>query len=493
MSLGGNAQVEIGTLRGPVGGATTLHLGDTTASEVFGQFSEERHSSMETPDPAPRFSQAPGGDSSINFEKAAAAALEPIPESTGGPVGGESTFVLGDGARTAFPQAAVAVETPDAAPRFPQAPGGSSTLILGASAHVEQDISSLRGPVGGMTHVVLGTDSDPTQTSQREGHGVMATPDAALRFQQAPGGTASIILGGDGPMANVAAPRGPLGGVASVVLGSDNSWEESAQRRGVQDAGVDTPGPAPRFTQAPGGAATVILGGGNMPADFPVAQTRTAPGGNCTLVLGGGYPHDLRQASSNQYASGANQNAGNVLTDRPSTRLHHAPGGTSTICLGDEVSSEVRIAQLAAVSAATPSQKASEISEQPRLLGAATLVLGGDYPNDRVEAKRTSSNAFANGANQNAGNTITDRSSTRLHHAPGGKSTICLGDGSDLHDVAKSQVSSNKFASGANQNNGNSITDRSTTRIHQAPGGNSSICLGAADNSQSADTAPVLG
>lgn len=39
-------------------------------------------------------------------------------------------------------------------------------------------------------------------------------------------------------------------------------------------------------------------------------------------------------------------------------------------------------------------------------------------------------------------------------------------------------VSSNKFASGANQNCGNVITDRPSTRIHAAPGGKSSISLG---------------
>merc|ERR1712232_864884 len=39
-------------------------------------------------------------------------------------------------------------------------------------------------------------------------------------------------------------------------------------------------------------------------------------------------------------------------------------------------------------------------------------------------------------------------------------------------------VSSNRFASGSNANSGNVLTDRPTTRVHQAPGGNSSISLG---------------
>ena len=38
-----------------------------------------------------------------------------------------------------------------------------------------------------------------------------------------------------------------------------------------------------------------------------------------------------------------------------------------------------------------------------------------------------SSSAYANGANQNCGNFITDRSTTRLHAPPGGRSSISFG------------------------------------------------------------------
>mmetsp|Transcript_26683 Transcript_26683/g.83538 ORF Transcript_26683/g.83538 Transcript_26683/m.83538 type:complete len:141 (-) Transcript_26683:1896-2318(-) len=41
--------------------------------------------------------------------------------------------------------------------------------------------------------------------------------------------------------------------------------------------------------------------------------------------------------------------------------------------------------------------------------------------------------------------------------------------------AAEKRVSSNVFASGDNQNCGNSITDRSTTRVRAPPGGHSSI------------------
>jgi len=210
------------------------------------------------------------------------------------------------------------------------------------------------------------------------------------------------------------------------------------------------------------------------------------PGGSSALVLGGDYPNDAQ--SSNKFANGANQNAGNVLTDRPSTRLHHAPGGKSTLCLGD--GSEV---QQATVAPETKLRKPlAEQNGQPHRsqFGASSLVLGGEYPDDIIEAKKVSSNAFANGANQNAGNTITDRPTTRLHHAPGGKSTICLGDGGASEHIVSGKVSSNKFACGAHQNAGNFLTDKSSTRIHQAPGGKSSICLGDSGN-ENVDTTNV--
>jgi hypothetical protein len=123
--------------------------------------------------------------------------------------------------------------------------------------------------------------------------------------------------------------------------------------------------------------------------------------------------------------------------------------------------------QTAAIQAApTPSR----LRQSPG--GEATICFGGDA-DDPFNTHNVSSNKFADGANQNCGNTITDRPSTRLHHAPGGASTLTLGSPSVVESI-----SSNKFANGANQNSGNSITDRPTTRVHQAPGGASTICLG---------------
>lgn len=47
-----------------------------------------------------------------------------------------------------------------------------------------------------------------------------------------------------------------------------------------------------------------------------------------------------------------------------------------------------------------------------------SIIFGGQRTNG--------SNAYANGANQNCGNVLTDRSTTRLHAPPGGASTFKL-------------------------------------------------------------------
>mmetsp|Transcript_57893 Transcript_57893/g.167801 ORF Transcript_57893/g.167801 Transcript_57893/m.167801 type:complete len:188 (+) Transcript_57893:86-649(+) len=134
-------------------------------------------------------------------------------------------------------------------------------------------------------------------------------------------------------------------------------------------------------------------------------------------------------------------------------------------------------------------------------------LLGGGAGMAGAAPMAGSSNVFANGANQNAGNVMTDRPTTRIHHGPGGATSIYLGhdeparpsppqkrppavaarvggEGAPAAGVATGggrSGSSNVFANGANQNAGNVITDRSSTRVRYGPGGATSICLGADD------------
>merc|ERR1712187_872951 len=63
-----------------------------------------------------------------------------------------------------------------------------------------------------------------------------------------------------------------------------------------------------------------------------------------------------------------------------------------------------------------------------------------------------------------------------MGQAPGGTSSLSLSH--DMGEIVKESVSANAFAHGSNQNSGNVITNRSSTRVRHAPGGRSSIRLG---------------
>jgi SPIRAL1-like protein len=134
--------------------------------------------------------------------------------------------------------------------------------------------------------------------------------------------------------------------------------------------------------------------------------------------------------SSNKYASGSNQNCGNVMTGRSSTRLHAPPGGTSQ---------------------------------------AGSLIFGGGDAGDRFAGHRgrggqrqqTSSISFGNAASQEpfkakaVNNQVQHQQQTVTKKIGGG-------------------TSANAFATGTNQNCGNFITDRPTSRVLAPPGGKSS-------------------
>lgn len=167
---------------------------------------------------------------------------------------------------------------------------------------------------------------------------------------------------------------------------------------------------------------------------------RVAPGGKATICLGLCEDDSAELLSSNNFASGANQNSGNCLTSRPSTRLLSAPGGASTICLGMD---------------------------------------------DTTSVQSVSANAFADGANQNSGNYISDRPSTRLKHGPGGPATISLSyDETPSKSLIVEEVLTGCEAAGFSVSReaftleASSSYEGSTDCYRQAPGGASTLCLG---------------
>ena len=133
-------------------------------------------------------------------------------------------------------------------------------------------------------------------------------------------------------------------------------------------------------------------------------------------------------------------NSDNFLGDRPSTRVRAPPGGASSISFGWSEPAPAPAAAAApkprydapvAYEAPAPSKPVAEAAGalQPFHFRARAriccypfgvlLLFAGALP--------VSSNRFACGSNQNAGNVITDRPTTRIHAAPGGKTSISLG------------------------------------------------------------------
>jgi len=476
------------------GGKSTLILGcddSTLLQEVVSQIS------VATPTPAPRFSQAVGGNSTICL--GGKEAVPTVIASDRVPAGGTSTIVLGgdapaealttvtsqrvpaggvasvvlgtDLSAEAFARPAVAeFEAPTAVPRFPQEPGGTASIILGGGTFPSVQEDKIRGPPGGTSTVLLGTDDTGAILCQRkdERTAYVETPDPATRFLQAPGGSSSINLGGDGEIGQVVNPnRGPVGGAATIILGIDNTKEIFEGLQQERSAQVCTSEAAPRFQQEPGGKTSICLGTYGLPGDGSVVEdaTRGPVGGPGHIVLGS----DDNKAMFKQLEE---LREAPVNTPSAAPRFSQAPGGNAAIKLGP---SDTQADDVPAV--------------RGPVGGETTLSLGGSYPDDMLQKATNvlkdgaSSNRFANGANQNSGNVITDRPTTRLHFAPGGASTICLGsdDGDKATNVLKERASANRFANGANQNCGNVITDRPTTRLHFAPGGASTICLGNDD------------
>ena len=112
------------------------------------------------------------------------------------------------------------------------------------------------------------------------------------------------------------------------------------------------------------------------------------------------------------------------------------------------------------------------------------------------EAQRRGAQTGRVGLDQNDGNSILGRPSTKLHAPPGGNSAFGAGVAFGAADVpraaappmppqqqtfgarTRSASGSNAFASGASQNVGNFMTDRPTSRVLAPPGGGSTLRLG---------------
>lgn len=159
--------------------------------------------------------------------------------------------------------------------------------------------------------------------------------------------------------------------------------------------------------------------------------------------------------SSNAYASGVNQNAGNFLTEKPITRIHAPPGGVSSISFGDQHSA--------------PAGSATKL-QQPLVLGTPT------QPATPESAESTEES-------------LAPIPMMELPPAPSASAEAAAAEEEEAEaqeeavvpppaPVAEAVVSSNAYATGSNQNSGNFMTGRPTTRVRAPPGGASSITFG---------------
>jgi len=136
--------------------------------------------------------------------------------------------------------------------------------------------------------------------------------------------------------------------------------------------------------------------------------------------------------SSNSFANGANQNCGNVITDRPTTRLHAPPGGKSEMASilswgNDEPATNTR-AQREDRRAPVPAPAHFGVDPRDARQQAPSFESRrNDYIAQSSGHGGASSNSYANGANQNCGNVLTDRRTTKVSAPPGGHSSIVFG------------------------------------------------------------------
>ncbi|CAM9834524.1 unnamed protein product [Choristocarpus tenellus] len=150
--------------------------------------------------------------------------------------------------------------------------------------------------------------------------------------------------------------------------------------------------------------------------------------------------------SSNSYASGISQNSGNFLTEKPITRVHAPPGGISTISFGGDEPATPAPAPVPVEDVTQPATP--ESAEEPSAsVNEASVVDNESFspasttsmpvpPAEEVSAVAppappstgsVSANAYASGTNQNSGNFMTGRPTTRVRAPPGGVSSLTFG------------------------------------------------------------------
>eukprot|EP01064_Diplonema_japonicum_P013534 TRINITY_DN2109_c1_g1_i1.p1 TRINITY_DN2109_c1_g1~~TRINITY_DN2109_c1_g1_i1.p1 ORF type:complete len:134 (+),score=41.41 TRINITY_DN2109_c1_g1_i1:56-403(+) len=107
-------------------------------------------------------------------------------------------------------------------------------------------------------------------------------------------------------------------------------------------------------------------------------------------------------------------NRNNFMGNRSSSRVLAQPGGNSSFSLGWDNTPAAKPKAVPVEQPAAPVEKENEVP------------VNTNVQQQQAAKKQESSNSWASNSNQNCGNMITDRPSTRVHAPPGGKSSICF-------------------------------------------------------------------
>ncbi|GLC35063.1 hypothetical protein PLESTB_000550400 [Pleodorina starrii] len=242
-----------------------------------------------------------------------------------------------------------------------------------------------------------------------------------------------------------------------------------------------------------------------------------------------GYQQYTTGVNNNNYSRpGGQQNVGNFITDRPSSHVMAPPGGHSSVQLGGYPEAQPAGHYQHQTPPMQQAPYGSPMQAAPHVYGATSNdVRGGTLAN----------NYSRPGGQQNVGNFITDRPSSRVLAPPGGSSQICFGDynapppaaynappahgapygspapppygvspaqgqhgygygspgmgpttlgpdglpvtaGTKSAEAAQGRLANNYSRPGGQQNVGNFITDRPSSKVLAPPGGRSQITFG---------------
>lgn len=266
-------------------------------------------------------------------------------------------------------------------------------------------------------------------------------------------------------------PAGPPGGPATISLDYDETPSKSTMKdlaeSDISAAGVNT--------GTRNGEATLCLGIDDGELQHVEDSGRVAPGGNTTICLMqdpqiNATPSKLQPpGGSASICLGVDDDS--VVVDVPASG-RKPPGGESTVCFGVD---ESAAADAKPVVRQTPG-------------GNSSICFGMTD-----EPEGVSSNIYANGSNQNCGNFITNRSSTRLAHGPGGPTTICLG--MEQEEKAPETVLTGRVAPGGETTICLGVDESGSVDLNRTlrpVGGAATICLGVMSDEGSEAGADVI-